>query len=101
MNYATKNGPRAGIGTIEASYIDAKVAYGIAKAAYLGAVEAAASADELGREAAARTLHVAGEAARAAYVVARAAHAEYVVARRAPDAAKELAKARMARRGWK
>ena len=101
MNYATKNGAKAGIGAIETSYIDAKVAYGIAKATYLAAVEALACADALDREAAAKALHVAGEAAREAYLVARAAHAEYIVARQAPKAAKELAMARMSRRGWK
>ena len=100
MNYATKNGAKAGIGTIEASYIDAKVAYAIAKATYLGAVEALEAVDALGRDGAARNLQVAGEAVRAAYIDARAAHAEYIVARQAPDAAKELAKARMSRRGW-
>ncbi len=101
MNYATKNGIKAGIGTIEAAYIDAKCAYAIAKAAYLAAVEALESADALGHEAAAKVMHVAGRAVREAYMVARMAHAEYIVARQAPKAAKELAMARMARRGWR
>ncbi len=101
MNYVTKNGAKAGIATIEASYIDAKFAYAIAKTTYLAAVEALESADALGREAAAKALHVAGQAVREAYIVVRAAHAEFIIARQAPKAAKELVMARMSRRGWK
>ena len=101
MGYVTKNSVKVGIGTIEASYIDAKYAYAIAKIAYLAAVEALECADALGQEAAAKALQAAGEAVREAYVVARAAHAEFIIARLAPDAAKELTKARMARRGWR